>query len=204
MVGNDVIDLGDPEARPAGCHARFDARVFAPDELELLLASAAPVRLRWILWAAKEAAFKVAKKLDAATVFSPRRFVVQPASDVAALVVHADQRYAVALEIAPRHVHAVATDAGALDTRVVARVERLGWGSATCPGSAARALAIGTVAPLLGVAATDLAVLRDGRVPRVVCIRKRFTVDLSLSHHGRFVAFACTLPAVHASVEEAP
>lgn len=195
MVGNDVIDLGDPETRPDACHARFDARVFGASELDLLAASAAPVRLRWILWAAKEAAYKVAKKRDAATCFSPPRFVVRPARDAAATVQHEDARYAVALEVGPGHVHAVATAAGAPDERVVARVERLEHGSSVCPGSAARALAIATVAPFLGVAATDLAILRDGRVPRLACATGGFAVDLSLSHHGRFVSFACTLPA---------
>ena len=28
MVGNDVVDLGDPETRPGATHPRFDARVF--------------------------------------------------------------------------------------------------------------------------------------------------------------------------------
>lgn len=198
MVGNDVIDLGDPETRADACHARFDARVFGASELDLLAASAAPVRLRWILWAAKEAAYKVAKKRDAATCFSPRRFVVRPARDVAATVQHDGARYAVALEVGAGHVHAVATAAGAAGARVVARVECLEQGSTVCPGSAARALAIATIAPLLGVAASDLAILRDGRVPRLQCASGALAVDLSLSHHGRFVAFACTLPAAHA------
>ena len=54
MVGNDVVDLGDAETRGGPSHPRFDARVFAPAELAALAASAAPNRLRWSLWAAKE------------------------------------------------------------------------------------------------------------------------------------------------------
>ena len=76
MVGNDVVDLRDPEVQPGACHARFDARVFAAAELEAVRVSPVPQWLRWMLWAAKEAAYKVAKKDDARTVFSPSRFVV--------------------------------------------------------------------------------------------------------------------------------
>jgi phosphopantetheinyl transferase (holo-ACP synthase) len=199
MVGDDVIDLGDPETRPDACHARFDARVFDASELRLLAGSETPVRLRWILWAAKEAAYKVAKKHDRATVFSPVRFVVQPGGDARATVQHEGRRYAVALEVGARFVHAVATAGSAAGDRVVARVERLGQGSATCPGSVARALAIRTVAPLLGLGASDLAVARDGRIPRLQHVRGALTIDLSLSHHGHFVSFACALPSAHAA-----
>ena len=64
MIGNDVVDLGDAEVQPGATHPRFDARVFAREEREALRASGAPNRLRWILWAAKEAAYKAARKLD--------------------------------------------------------------------------------------------------------------------------------------------
>ena len=47
MVGNDVVDLRDPDADPATLSARFDLRVFGPDERDRLAASRHPVRLRW-------------------------------------------------------------------------------------------------------------------------------------------------------------
>ena len=42
MVGDDVVDLADPEARADALHPRFDARVFAPAERAALAASADP------------------------------------------------------------------------------------------------------------------------------------------------------------------
>ena len=33
MIGNDVVDLGDDEAREGAQHPRFDARVFTAGEL---------------------------------------------------------------------------------------------------------------------------------------------------------------------------
>ncbi len=76
MVGNDVVDLrARIVAGPR--HPRFDARVFAPSEHRALRESAEPDALRWAFWAAKEAAYKVAKKLDDEAVWSPVRFVVR-------------------------------------------------------------------------------------------------------------------------------
>lgn len=194
MVGNDVIDLGDPETWLGGCHARFDARVFAAVELEALAVSALPVRLRWILWAAKEAAYKVAKKEDGGTVFSPSRFVVRLTKDYHADVAFGARSYTVALEVGERYVHAIAADVVQAPGTVVAGVERIALGGATCPGTAVRAFAIARLASHLGIATSELSVARDGRIPRLERGGDAVGADLSLSHHGRFVAFACVLP----------
>src|SRR5574337_2138325 len=78
MVGNDVVDLADPQCLPLGTHPRFDQRVFAQSELRLIHASATPAWMRWMLWAAKESAYKILRKQDPAMTFAPRRFVVAP------------------------------------------------------------------------------------------------------------------------------
>ncbi|MFB3117247.1 MAG: 4'-phosphopantetheinyl transferase superfamily protein, partial [Myxococcota bacterium] len=73
LVGNDVVDLHDPETLQEALHPRFDARVFTSVELEALSvsapASASRHELRWTLWAAKESAYKLAKKLDPSVRF---------------------------------------------------------------------------------------------------------------------------------------
>jgi len=198
MVGNDVVDLLDPEARPAACHARFDARVFASEERDELRASATPGRLRWLLWAAKEAAYKAAKKEDSRTVFAPRAFVVRTTRDGRRVVEHEDgRRFALRVDLAHDHVHVTATSGPAPDGVLLSQVERLPAGTAQCPGAAARALALARVAPHVCARASDLAILKSGRggkVPLLVRQDGSTVGDLSLSHHGRFVAFACELP----------
>ena len=48
MIGNDVVDLDDPESRSAARHARFDARAFTFAEQTMLRTSADGERLRWV------------------------------------------------------------------------------------------------------------------------------------------------------------
>ena len=82
MIGNDVVDLRDPDADFASFSPRFDVRVFSASERRRIQASADPEACRWRLWAAKEAVFKAARKADPGAVFSPRRFEVRsPGSD---------------------------------------------------------------------------------------------------------------------------
>lgn len=198
MVGNDVVDLLDPESRAQSLHARFDARVFSADERRSIASSAVPATQRWRLWAAKEASYKVARKLAATIPFVPRRFEVSELVDGAqrARVVHGDQIFRVRLEESAKFVHAIAQPVEPAEGVLISGLERLD--EAACrsrdgasPGRAARALACREVAALLGVAGEQLEVCSEDRIPRLYVAGRRAPADLSLSHHGAFVAFAC-------------
>jgi len=192
MVGNDVVDL---RARIVSGprHPRFDARVFAPSEHRALRESAAPDALRWAFWAAKEAAYKVAKKLDDAAVWSPVRFVVRFEGAGGGAVEHEGLRLPVRVDADAERVHAVASDRNEAFARVRSRVTELPDADAD-PSAAVRALARAELAELLGTGADAIEIARRGRIP-VLCVAGReVPVDLSLSHHGRFVAYAAESP----------
>lgn len=74
LVGNDVVDLEAPGARRKSADLRFLGRVFTADEAARIRAAADPDRMLWMLWSAKEAAFKVARKLRHDLPFAHRRF----------------------------------------------------------------------------------------------------------------------------------
>jgi phosphopantetheinyl transferase (holo-ACP synthase) len=189
MVGDDVVDLADPEAGLGAQHPRFDARVFAPAERAALSASAEPGRLRWLLWAAKEAAYKLARKRDPRVIFAPARFVVTLDSRSSGRVVWSGGAARVQLRRSGSAVHATARDAGASGA-FVRGVARRGTGED--PSRAARALALRRVARRLGLDPRELRVVRRGRIPVLELLRGG-ALDLSLSHHGGFVSFACEL-----------
>ncbi|MBI3767538.1 MAG: 4-phosphopantetheinyl transferase family protein [Deltaproteobacteria bacterium] len=198
MIGNDVVDLDDPETRSGAHHPRFDARVFCAAERRLLRTSAAVDRLRWILWAAKESAYKAARRVDPYTVFAPERFVVRPddgggtaeAADCRRFTVTTgDRRFHVRTSGGREHVHAVAVaaDTGAL--AMCARVTSPACGVLDA-SVAARRFAIATLARVLHESPAALAIEREARMPVLWVRGRRSRVTLSLSHHGRYVAFA--------------
>ncbi len=177
-VGNDVVDLSD--AADSHLSPRFVARVCAQSERVLLAASPAPKQLLWSLFAAKEAAFKVVSKLGPRPVFAHRKFVV--AGDLRA-VTYEGRVLSLWLEQAEGYVHALVSDA---PQRPAGAVEPLPPG--TEPSAAARALLVRQ----LGLWGSE--VLRDPLPgswdgfgpPRL----SPPGPDISLSHHGRFVACA--------------
>ncbi|MCP3982977.1 MAG: 4-phosphopantetheinyl transferase family protein [bacterium] len=192
MIGNDVVDLGDPEAQPAGRHPRWDARVFSALELDALRKSGAPDRLRWIFWAAKEAAYKVARKLDRRTVFSPPRFEVQLDATLRGHVSYPGGTLPVMVDEARNRLHAIASDEEPGKSEMLVQV--VAWdGDAELASKALRARVRRELATHFELSAEDLEIDRIGRIPVVLAAGRPVDVDLSLSHHGGFVAFACDL-----------
>jgi phosphopantetheinyl transferase (holo-ACP synthase) len=198
MVGNDVVDLGERDGCGRERHPRFDERVFAPGERRQLAAADDPEALRWMLWSAKESAYKAARQHRRGTVFSPRRFLAVIDADGQGEVRHAGLRYAVRVTRRGDCIHAVATS-GATDDPVLSEAAWLGAPGADEspagePGRAARELALASLAGRLRVAPELLTLDRCDRIPRLRHRDRGPLGWLSLSHHGRFVAFAWRAP----------
>jgi len=84
-------------------------------------------------------------------------------------------------------VHVVATSGDEAGARVLWKVER----AEGDPGGAVRRLAATAIGSALGL---DPADVRIARRPPVATFRdRRIELAVSMSHHGRFVAFACPL-----------
>jgi phosphopantetheinyl transferase (holo-ACP synthase) len=199
-VGNDVVDLDDPETRLDGLHPRWSERVFSDAEREALHASRSRHRLHWALWAAKESAFKARKRLDPSAVFSPRLFEVElsdlPATGDAVAtgrVVHRGEAvsqgeaFSLEVHVDGSSVHAMATSEDEAGAQVLCGVHE----SRGDPSGAARRLAALAIGSALRIDPAGVRVV--GRPPVARLRDGRTDFALSLSHHGRFVAFACAL-----------
>ena len=193
MVGNDVVDLRDREAKPGTQSRRFDQRVFCAEERETL--EDARDR-RWKLWAAKEAAYKVAVKQDPATIFSPSRFRVSLEGEAETGVVTWEAgRVRVRVAVEDGAVHAVATTTS---NRLITGLDRLeprrpSRREAKALSQAVRSLATRRLAVALGVDESAIEIRKQGRIPEIFIGGVRAPADLSLSHHGGVVGFACEI-----------
>jgi phosphopantetheinyl transferase (holo-ACP synthase) len=190
MIGNDIVDLDDEETKTGSIHPRFDERVFETGELAAIRASRHVHQLRWFYWAAKESAFKLLRRTLPDLPFSPRRFVTRASGPRSATVEASGHVVGVHCERGPDFIHCVASYRGAAAT--LQAVERLRFDAVRCEvaSSAARSLALRSIARYLCVELADLAVDSIGRMPIVLRRGSRLPGTLSLSHHGRYVAFA--------------
>lgn len=76
FVGNDLIDFAADHNRGRSGQSRFLERALTPDERGRLARENAGDHGVALLWSAKEAAYKAARKRDPALVFAPRRWRV--------------------------------------------------------------------------------------------------------------------------------
>ncbi len=200
-IGNDVVDLDAPELTTTPLHPRYMERVCCEQEMERIQAAGNPRLLLWSLFAAKEAAYKAARKNSPGLVFAHRLFVV---SDDLTEVCHPNHQFSVQVKHGQGWVHAIAVTRH-LDSGPELEPMPSYWlrprnqnGDASAQ---VRQLLCHSVAPLLGCMASELAVVRDvdpqswsqQSPPRLTWGGQATAIDISLSHDGRFLAAAARL-----------
>lgn len=213
-VGNDVVDLRDPANQPDAIHPRFDRRVFAPIEREALATAPSSTRHveRWKRWAAKESAFKLIRQVHADAPFHPRELVVTGLTATAARISAPPlgRRLSVTFDVDDDRVHAVATDpeglrgpddpedgASTAEIRSGLRQWTGGPGMET-PERRVRRCAAEALAEWLVLEAASVRIAPAGPGDRRPLARAGDLVlpaDVSLSHDGRWLAWALLLKA---------
>jgi phosphopantetheinyl transferase (holo-ACP synthase) len=211
-VGNDVVDLKEPENRGKSGDDRFLDRIFTVDERELIAGAQSPDTLLWSLWAAKEAAYKAVSGGDPSVCSIPRRYRVLLDGGEASGAIDAVQgsegrlagrvitpRGGVALRITVTedYVHAVAAGSDAVLAGIIQRVDRMDCGEDAGGESAfVRGQLLREIACRLDCPVADLAVLKEqpgSDAPRVFLRGRPLAANISLSHDGRFAAFVFAL-----------
>ncbi len=191
-VGNDVVDLDDPETATEGLNRRFDRRVFSADELRRLAVADDARTLRWTLWAAKESAYKLAKRSDPETVFAHSLFQTDLGEYGCWTVRHGEWSCAVSVSHEGSAIHAIATPDHCDRQRVITGLGHVLEGDD--PSARVRELATKLVARHLQIEPAVITITAgEHRIP-VLRVDGQPLGHLSLSHHGTLSAFAWMAP----------
>jgi phosphopantetheinyl transferase (holo-ACP synthase) len=212
-VGNDIVDLAAPGNLGKSGDGRFCGRVFTAEERALIAGAVRPDALLWALWAAKEAAYKAVSRGDPAVCSIPRQYcvVLETGNTInrdSAPIYHREigalslfilagkvitPRGELALRVAltADWVHALAAESAAAIERLCRCVK--GLCGAGDPSAFVRRGLLREIARFLGCAAGDLSVVKDPGgpgAPGVLFHGRPLAAEVSLSHDGRFAAFA--------------
>jgi len=211
-VGNDIVDLKAPEINGKALDNRFVQRVLNPDEQQMVLNSDHADCLLWAFWAAKEAAYKAVSKSFPDVSSSPRRYPVgfevgfdsdQTLNILSGVVNTPHGAVTVKLILNENYVHCIGL------TGPVNSLKSIVFGMdeispEKIPGTDSvseieslftRNLAKKHIASCFQVNEQDIQIIRqkeDNRInpPMVYVKGKKQDIDISLSHDGRFAAFA--------------
>jgi len=198
-VGNDIVDLAAPGNLGKSGDGRFCGRVFTVEERALIAGAARPEALLWAFWAAKEAAYKAVSRGDPAVCSIPRQYRVAldtgnsagTAARLAGKVITPGGELALRVALTADWVHALAAGSEAALDRICQRVD--GLDVAGDPSAFVREALLREIARHLDCSAGNLSVVKDPGgpgAPGVLFRGRLLAAEVSLSHDGRFAAFA--------------
>ena len=207
-IGNDIVNLTDPDNRRRSADVRFLNRVFTAHEQELIARCRFPDLAVWSMWAAKEAAYKVASKTHGEISSSPRRYEIFPTfNDPAAPAFFRSGQVStpsapVFFQVVSGYdfVHCLCA-ASLADFSVIrsgiARLEDQGSrkDNQALESQSARRIATEAMASVLQLPLEGVEIRRPGGLtaahpPLVFYEGRQLPVDLSLSHDWPWVAYA--------------
>jgi phosphopantetheine--protein transferase-like protein len=206
-VGNDIVDLAEAENIGKSTDKRFCRRVFNAEEISMIAASARPDSLLWAIWAAKEAAYKAISRGHPSVRSIPKKYPVvlesrserTPSMFPKGMTTSLDGKVKtprgellIQISIADDSVYAMAAQTEAALKRVVSCVERMDPAKDD-PSAFVRKILLDAVAGRLGCGSNDLSIADERRRPHAPFILlggTRLPAEISLTHDGRFVAFA--------------
>jgi phosphopantetheine--protein transferase-like protein len=198
-VGNDVVDLKEPENAGKSANSRFLKKILTDAEIESVINAENPDAALWSLWACKEAAYKVIKKSSPDTAFLPRQWPVTfnktktKYSDGEVMIPDAGSVF-IRLFSDFQYVHCIGADHPAVLDKVIWGVEDLPEDE-TNPSVFARNCLAQNLAKHFSGNLHQIKIIRkreNGELqpPRVYVDGRKTDINISLSHDGRFVAYA--------------
>jgi hypothetical protein len=208
-LGNDIVDLAEPGARGKSNDEAFRDRILADQEKLYWAASPCRDEALWLIWAAKEAAFKVMSKIKVDYPFIPRKLPVgfpvslrkeqirgggQLLAGEASL---AEGVIRLSAQITGEYIHVLAFAPAETFSQIISGITRMDPGLSAPPDESqlVRDFAIAHIAGWCLGNPEEIAIKRFPRgkrwgPPRLFYRDEEAKGDLSLSHDGRFIAYA--------------
>lgn len=108
MIGNDVVDLQLAAVESNWRRKGYLHKLFSPEEQLLIGQAADPDRMVWLLWSAKEAAYKIIHRDTRQRIYAPRQYQVQLSGADAGTVQYQDRLFAFRTVVAGSFLHTIA------------------------------------------------------------------------------------------------
>ncbi len=208
-IGNDIVDLNTPEAIGKSADTRFVRRVFNAHEQQAVFSSHHPDTLLWTLWAAKETAYKAVSKSEPDVSSAPGRYPVILDwemiidSSATGMVMSPQGVVQVKFDVHEDYVHCIGIFGPADNLESITfgmdeiNPEDISIGNSISDkeSAAVRILAKKGIASCLQLKEQDIKIIRhktQNRInpPMVVVKGNAKNMEISLSHDGRFAAYA--------------
>lgn len=213
-AGNDIISLA--EINPVRTKQPAFYKKFLTDT-EVVQYKTIPGNLIsfehyvWLIWSAKEAAFKYLNRLNPQLTFSPSKFLVirlnypekaegwfdldnthqETSYTFRGEIYGSETQLTFESSLCPDHIHTVISSSGTTG-KISWDVREIADSSSKSQSDEVRKLCLGRLS-LIRFGTRFKIIKSDYGVPSIYDVDNGFTYPVSLSHHGNFVAYSFTI-----------
>lgn len=186
MIGTDIVDLKQAAKDSNWKRPRFLEKVFTPEEQLLIFSSLHKDQMVWRLWSMKEAAYKAYVRECKNVFFNPKRLECQLDLDNEGIVCVNNKSYEIISVMTTEYIHSVARKIGTECLEIY--LFRL---SAFNQSDVTRAKIKSYIAHATGKEMSSFEIKKTKLgVPNIFVNNKQIFEALSISHHGKYGAFA--------------
>lgn len=185
MIGNDIVDLDIVLKEDKASNPRYLKKVCTEHEIESIQSSIDPNFTLWRIWTIKEAAYKIINKTNNIRAYIPKKIKTVLISETEAEVTSSWGKIAVRTNfLSKNYIHSIAYSSSFFDG-----VELISENSN--PSDAVRMFCLQDIINKINLdSKTNLHIRTENNIPFVYQEGNKLSLNLSLSHHGRFVAWA--------------
>lgn len=197
MIGNDIVDLILAKEQSNWKRPRFLNKIFTSKEQKYIADAVQPDKMVWLLWSMKESAYKLHVQRFGRVFFAPKKFqcsLVEWIEESYFGEVHCfDFQYFTQSFVSETFVHTIAKSK-----------ENLDFFSDTFPIDDLNCLTqsnsvyhkiLTYLSDETGISANRIFIHKnESNVPQIFVGKAKTAHSISMSHHGRFGAFAISKP----------
>lgn len=189
MVGNDIVDLRFVPYYTKRRHIRFCQKVFSEEEQTIISNSTDQSEKLWHLWSMKESAYKLLSKKRPKSLFSPSKITCNVKNESQGTIVIDNQAFHSRSKITRDYIYTL-THSEEIEN-IESNTIRIHDSSYQLQSKLVYQNLVKKVAQVMNENPAYFSIKKNTHgVPELYCGSQRLALDISITHHGFYCAYA--------------
>ena len=186
MIGNDIVDLNLSLQTPKTENLRFLKKICSEDEIDFILKSDAPELSLWRVWSMKESAYKIIVKKSGINLFIPKKIKTEFLDKKNGKIHSEWGEFLSVTQQDDSFLHTVSID---IECSPFSSVRKSNEKNQSAEVRNLLVRELSEIHPEK-YKLENLSIEKKERVPFLLYENKAMNFDISLSHHGEWLAYA--------------
>jgi len=187
MIGNDIVDITEAKQKSNWQRPRFLDKLFTVQEQQLIQNAHDPFLKVWRLWSMKEAAYKLYTQIQPSRFYNPKQFECE-INDSEGKVSYKDFSCYTKTQMTSQYI---ISEACLVAMSMISESIKIDYCSPKLQSDITKDILLSKVAEQYTILKDDLKLVKsEFGIPYVYQISKKLNINISISHHGNYGAYA--------------